>query len=77
MTATVVPARSNCAPTVETVPSVTRSSICALVPKVDRTDSSNAESAVSTATPVLFAALVDRIIPIDTNSSGPAPSGAI
>ena len=35
-------------------------SICALAPKVERTDCSNAGSAVSTATPVLFAALVDR-----------------
>jgi hypothetical protein len=39
------------------VPAITRSSIALLAPNVDRTDCSNAGSAVITATTVLFAAL--------------------
>src|SRR5262249_40444149 len=62
---TVTPSVSG-APTPSMVPDTTRSSIAPLVPKVARSCCSNAGSAVSTATTVLFDAFEDFAIPTFT-----------
>src|SRR5207342_2262213 len=52
-----------------TVPDTIRSSIAPLAPNVDRTSCSNAGSAVSTVTTVLFAAFEDLLIRIAVSGS--------
>ena len=54
------------------VPEITRSSIAPLAPNVERMACSNAGSAVSTATTVLFVALEDLAIRIVFSLSGSA-----